>query len=384
MKVLFTSEEVVDICQGKYYSRNLQQHIDKYRYLGDIICVCYSREVEKTNFSEVDEQSAKFVFTPKVNTLNNYVQKTRKRKEIIRDVIKDVDMVVCHVPSGNSYPAIQYAKKIGIPYFLVVVGCAWDALWNYDWRGKLLAYGAYKKLKNVVKKAPYTIYVTQKFLQERYPCNGITEYASNVCLPKLSDDVLDRRLSRINNMQDGRPINIITAAAVDVRFKGQEYVIGALKILNLKMKGNYHYYLVGGGEQSYLKQQAIKLGVEQYVHFVGALPHNEMFDMLDKMDIYIQPSKQEGLPRALIEAMSRGLPAIGTNIAGIPELLHSDYLVRKSSVDDIVNVICKMTPQSMKQQAIVNFNKSKEYVIDKINIRREKFFRLFLNQCFSE
>jgi len=381
MKILFTSEEVVDICQGHYYSRNLQQHIDKYRYLGDITCMCYSREAEKTILSRVEKQSANFVFIPKSNSIKTFYQNSIKRKSLIKKIMSEFDMLVCHVPSSNSYPAIEYAKEMGKPYLLVVVGCAWDALWNYDWRGKLLAPFAYFKLKSVVKEAPYTIYVTSHFLQKRYPCKGKTIHASNVCLSDVPEEILNRRLEFIKNKRISEPINIVTTAAVDVRYKGQEYVINALKILNIEQGGNYHYYLLGGGNQSFLKKYAAKLGVTPYVHFLGSLSHDKVLTMLDNMDIYIQPSKQEGLPRALIEAMSRALPAIGTNIAGIPELLSKDYLVRKSSVHDIIEVITnKMNSQSLMQQAVLNFNNAKEYKMDIINKRRQEFFDMFLKE----
>lgn len=381
MRVLFTSEEVVDICQGNYYSRNLQQHIDKYKYLGDVTCVCYSREVEQTNISRVDKKSANFVFTPKSNRIKTFYQNGIKRNSLIKEIMPEVDMLVCHVPSSNSYPAIEYAKEMGKPYLIVVVGCAWDALWNYDWRGKLLAPSAYFNLKRVVREAPYAIYVTRHFLQKRYPCQGKTIHASNVCLSDVPDEILNYRLEFIKNKSIGEPINLVTAGAVDVRYKGQEYVISALKILNIEQGSNYHYYFIGGGDQSFLKRHAAKLGVTPYVHFVGSLSHDKVLTMLDEMDIYIQPSKQEGLPRALIEAMSRALPAIGTNIAGIPELLSEEYLVRKASVHDIIDVLSnKMNLQSMMQQAARNFNNAKEYNIDIINKRRQEFFDMFLKE----
>ena len=106
--------------------------------------------------------------------------------------------------------------------------------------------------------------------------------------------------------------------------------------------------------------------------------------MLDDMDLYIQPSKQEGLPRALIEGMSRALPAVGTRVAGIPELLGDDYLVKKGSVDDIIEVLStKMNKECMKKQARVNYAKASEYTLDIINARRQAFFDKFVHHYFK-
>ena len=61
-----------------------------------------------------------------------------------------------------------------------------------------------------------------------------------------------------------------------------------------------------------------------------------MFELLDECDIYLQPSLQEGLPRSVIEAMSRGCACIGAATAGIPELLESEYVVKRKSVQENV------------------------------------------------
>ena len=61
--------------------------------------------------------------------------------------------------------------------------------------------------------------------------------------------------------------------------------------------------------------------------FNGVLPSGQpVLNWLDDIDIYVQPSFQEGLPRALVEAMSGGRPAFASTTGGIPELLPADCL----------------------------------------------------------
>lgn len=380
MRILFCSEEIIEICNGSYYSMNLGQHIEKYSYLGEVTCVCYCRSVAQTKLPKIDIQSAKFIFTEKETSIKAKISYRQKNQHTIEKCVKNADALIAHVPSTNSEHAIKAAKRYGIPYMTVVVGCVWDSMWNYDWRGKLMALPEYIKERNQVASSDYALYVTEHFLQQRYPCKGHTEHASNVCIPEVSTPVLERRLARITSQTDNSPINLITVASVSVRYKGQEYVIQALSKLNKGNYRQYHYYLIGGGDQSYLKTIAKKYDVEPFVHFMGALPHDKVTEVLDEMDIYIQPSKQEGLPRALIEAMSRALPAIGTNIAGIPELLDHNYLINKGSYKEIINALSeKFGKTQMIEQATKNFNKASEYSIKIINARRQAFFDVFIN-----
>lgn len=385
MKILFTSEEVIDICDGKYYSMNLGQHLLKYSYMGEVTCVCYCREVKNTKLPEIDKDSAKFVFTQKETSPLAKFTISKHNHAIIEECAKDSDAIVAHVPSWNSHHSIDIAKKLNIPFMEVVVGCIWDSMWNYDWRGKLLAIPEFFKEKRQVASSKYTLYVTEHFLQNRYPCKGVTEHASNVCIDKVPKEVLTERLAKIDGYTKETQLNIATTAAVSVRYKGQEYVIKALAKLNKELGFNYHYYMMGGGDQKFLKGVAQEAGVTEYVHFLGSLPHDKVTETLDKMDLYIQPSKQEGLPRALIEGMSRALPAVGTRVAGIPELLPDDYLVKKGSVDEIVRVLStNMDKESMKKQAKANFEKASEYTLDIINKRRQAFFDKFINHYFAK
>lgn len=380
MNCLFTSEEVVEICDdGSYHSKNLNQHCQKYREWGNFYCVCYSVRVKKSLLPQLDENIT-CIFTQKQNSLTTFVNARKNNKQIIRNAIvhNKIDFLICHVPSDNSYHAIHCALKIGLPYITVVVGCAWDAMWNYDWRGKILALPAYLRLRHFVSKSPYVIYVTKEFLERRYPSDGRVTNASNVQISELNDSIIERRIKKINK-SNFDCLRIVTVADVDVKYKGQEYVIKALSELKKISNVNYVYYLIGGGNSSYLNKIANKYGVQDCVRFVGALSHDKVLEQLDEMDICIHPSKQEGLPRALIEAMSRALPSIGTKVAGIPELLPQRNLVRKGSVSDIVSAILQISNKEvMLEDAKRNFVIAADYSDNIINQRRRSLIQEFV------
>ena len=77
------------------------------------------------------------------------------------------------------------------------------------------------------------------------------------------------------------------------------------------------------------------------VRFVGNLPSGKAIrDELDQADLFVLPSRAEGLPRALIEAMARALPCLSTGIGGIPELLSVSELVPAGDAPTLATRMC--------------------------------------------
>ena len=103
-------------------------------------------------------------------------------------------------------------------------------------------------------------------------------------------------------------------------------------------------------------------GVENQVFFDGTLPGGQpVYDWLDDLDLYLIPSLQEGLPRALVEAMSRGCPAIGAKTGGIPELLGKDCIYGRKNYKKLA-----------KKIKMILYNKSKTFPAffeEKVTIR---------------
>lgn len=289
--------------------------------------------------------------------------------------IQNCDLVVARCPSIAAYRSADFTRKYHKPYLAESMGCAWDAYWNHGLSGKLLAGYMFMKMKSVVKNADYALYVTEKFLQNRYPCKNDSVAASNVLISALDDSVLSARLERIKD-ESIRNVSLMTTAAVDVKYKGQEYVIRAIKELN-KLGIRVKYRIVGEGSQDYLKKVAEKCGVLDQVDFVGRIPLAEVLELIDQSDLYIQPSLQEGLPRSVIEAMSRGCACIGAKTAGIPELLEDEFVVKRKSVTDIVSVVnkyCNMNADERIRISKRNFAEAGKYIVDVLNKRRNDYY----------
>lgn len=76
-----------------------------------------------------------------------------------------------------------------------------------------------------------------------------------------------------------------------------------------------------GGFRPALVRLAADLGVEPFVEFTGELDPAGVRDRLADAGVFVLPSRSEGLPLALIEAMAAGLPVVATAVGGVPEVL---------------------------------------------------------------
>lgn len=381
MKLLISTQSTIEYDGNKYYGNSVKAVFNRYKYLSDdITFICHVKRV-KTPTNDVIGENINFVFIKKINTIKSVLKKYSKYNEkIAEEQVLNSDVVIVHLPSDNGYQIIKYCKKLDKPYMTVICGCSWDALWNHGWQGKLLAPSGYYKLKKAQIDSQYSIYVTNEFLQNRYPTKGKSMGCSNVNIHTGIDGVLEKRMLQVERRaKEKRPLSIGTAAAVDVVYKGQEYVIRALSLLK-KQGIIFEYHLIGRGDCSRLKKIAVEEGVEDQVLFHGSVPHEQVLDFMDKMDVYIQPSKQEGLPRSLIEAMSRGCLCLGSKTAGIPELLEKEYVFPKGDVEKIQEILSGINELALEKQGRRNFEKAKEFDSSLLNERRSNFIKQFIKE----
>lgn len=364
---------------GEYYTTGSLNNKVFERYLNifesvEVLANVVKHSDKNDRFVHVNNKVSKIKFD--LIGSKNSPSKLIRIFKLIEEKVDANEHIVVRMPSFYGMIAIYYATKMKKEYLVEVVGCPWDAFWNHSIKGKIIAPFMWYMTKRLVKKAPYVIYVTNSFLQKRYPTKGKNIGCSDVALPPISDEILSRRLNKIDNMDKNQPMKIGTSAAVNVKYKGQEYVIKAISILNNEGY-NFEYYLAGGGDNTYLRSIAEKYNVIDKVKFLGSLPHEEIFNYLDNLDIYIQPSKQEGLPRALVEAMSRGCPAIGSKTGGIPELLNDKFIFKNGSVNQICDLLKKMDNATMIREAKRSYNKSKYYDRVLLENKRIEFYNKF-------
>lgn len=291
-----------------------------------------------------------------LSTSLRHLVRSRSERRRLAQLVKSSNAVVARLPSILGTITAALAKRYRKAVFVEMVGCPWDAYWNHGIVGKLVAPIVYMSTRYRVRKADFVLYVTERFLQQRYPTSADSIACSDVVLPLPDQTVLERRLRRIESKAPDAPIILATAAAVDVAYKGHEYVLKAMANMNVS-PGQMQYWLIGGGDQSRLTRLAAKLGLTNNVVFLGALPHDKVLEVLeDSVDIYVQPSRQEGMPRAVLEAMSVGCPVLGTRVGGIPELLDDQHTFPPGDIESLEKLIASLDKEQLCAMAVHNFN----------------------------
>lgn len=364
---------------GKFGVTTFNNELWEKRYLtfADEIDFCSAAGDEKIggNVHELNVKGVNAIECPDFATIKGQLQRN-KAKKIIRGLVKKCDAAIIRLPGKPGEIAIKYCRKIGKPYLIELVGCPLDVYWNHSIEGKMVALPIFLSTKACVKNAPAVLYVTDHFLQERYPTNGISVGCSDVVLNRIDNDIINRRIDKIKG-QSGKMV-VGTIGAVDVKYKGQQYVIEALGILKKQGIINIEYQVVGAGNQAFLINTAKNCGVSDQVRMMGGLPHDEVFKWLDSIDVYIHPSRTEGMPRALIEALSRGVPAMGTRAGGITELLYDEVLFSKRrSVKEIVKILKSLDKNTMISFAKRNFDKAKDFETFILQEKRQHFYKEF-------
>ncbi len=384
MRVGFVFDTVL-LKKNDYYGMTLTYEFFKERYLDKIdilrvITRCDSMENYKGNTSGYKVTNGERVEVSPISMYKKIPDIILKRKSIrneMADKLRDCDKVIIRMPSVLGIVACDYCRKNNIPYMIEMVACAWDGYVNHTNRmGKIIAPFMFLYTKSRIKKCNYVLYVTNEFLQKRYPTNGKSFGCSDVVLQDFNENVLAKKIKQSKKFNLNE-FSMCTVANVGMRYKGHIYAFKAIK--KLKENGAHvKYYLAGNGNQEFLKKTAKDLKIEDSIIFLGSLNHDEVFNLLDDIDIYIQPSLQEGLPRALVEAMSRGCFCIGSDVGGIPELLNSQYIFKRKKYNQLFNIIMNLTPEKIMIENKNNYNKALLFEKNRLGTKRNKIYNDFL------
>jgi len=156
--------------------------------------------------------------------------------------------------------------------------------------------------------------------------------------------------------------------------KGVDILINAF--FQLSNIANLKLLIIGDGSLfNNYKHKVDQIGIDKCVIFAGG--KKNLSEWLSALDIFIQPSRAEGLSLATIEALSVGLPIIATDVGGTKELLHggkSGILVPKESSEAISEAIKSLVDNSEMRKTL-----SEESIDQAQNFSTEKMVKAYLD-----
>ncbi|WP_348799487.1 glycosyltransferase family 4 protein [Flavobacterium adhaerens] len=232
-------------------------------------------------------------------------------------------------PYWSLYKRLQpYVAFIKKHQFDIIHSWHWSSDWSevlatklggakFIYTKKAMSWGnVHWKIRSFL--ADFIITINEE-MREYFP------YKKNQKLIPLGLDTDYYNSSLFQNKQETTVFKVITVANL-VPVKGIEVLIKAIQLLNNPL---IQLDILGDDRGDYatkLKQFVVDLNLQNQITFLGK--HTDVRPFLAGADLYVIPSLKEGMPMALVEAMTMGVPVLGSNISGInfvlkdfPELL---------------------------------------------------------------
>lgn len=311
---------------------------------------------------------------------NQYLTSYISIRNSLNEIYDEHAAYIFKVPGHVSTLLYSSIRKRNHPFGLEVAGDPYEVFSSGAVRHPLRPFFRgyfFLLLKQQCKKACATSYVTQHILQKRYPSSGVSIGVSDV---ELSEDSF---LKEPRKFQNKRAYNIVHIGSLEQLYKAPDVQLEAVRTcvengldLNLTFIGDGTYRVE-------MERLSIQLGLRERVHFKGKVASGrEIYRELDEADLFLMPSRTEGLPKALIEAMARGLPCIGSSVGGIVELLDSNDMVHPGDSKGLAEKIEEVLSSAdrMERMSARNLDESKKYLNSVLQKKRIMFHNIVKNE----
>lgn len=366
-----------------YATRVLNEKIFN-RYLEYFDEVIVFARVSKSNNVvkelKVNTDRLSFVEIPDFRGPKEMLMKSIKIVSKFRKACSDAEVIFLRAPSMLTIFLYRFIPKNKITSVEFMMGATYF-IEDDSFIAKKVNKIIDNEAKKLVKKANATLYVTEEALQKEYPPNAKAYEDSNddyfTC--GVSDVVIEKEylFERLPMNSESNHFILISVGFMDSYRKGQHILIETVKIL--KDKGySIELRLIGEGKKKEeFEQLAKRLGLEKEVLFLGKISSREtLFQQLKESDIFLLPSKLEGLPRVIIEALSASLPVIASDVNGNSELVQSELLVKNFQVSQYVERVELLIGNAAfyNQISKENYKKSLEFLPANLDPKRKFFF----------
>ena len=136
--------------------------------------------------------------------------------------------------------------------------------------------------------------------------------------------------------------NLLLFVGSLIERKGGQHLIDAMPQVLRQFPG-YQLVLIGEGPLKETWQAQIsRLGLQDQVKLIGTQSQAEIADWMRRARLFVLPSLEEGQGVVFVEALASGLPCLGTNVGGIPDVVNPQVgrLVTPGNSSELAQVIC--------------------------------------------
>jgi glycosyltransferase involved in cell wall biosynthesis len=383
MQVDIVIEQRFYRCQkGYYWTENMFPYAFWLRYLSVFSQVNIVARVEPINRAEpswhrVDGSNVGFIELPSyigpvgfVKTLPRLVSVLCNRKRASRSVIFRIPGILAAIyqllalPKGAKFGA----EVVGDPADVFAKGASKSPL-RVVFRALFSAI-----LKRQCQQATSIAYVTEHKLQKRYPPNVAVVKTHYSSIQLIDSDYQPRETYPLQP-----PMHIVCVGNLAQPYKGCDFMLNGIARLKAQGVDVVLSWVGGGSLLPSMRAMAVELDIDSQVTFLGNVAsREEIHKVLDNADMFVLCSRQEGLPRVLIEAMARSLICIATDVGGVDELLDQDFILPRDDIDALLNrvtLVSNMTHSQRLVESKRNFEIAQSYHDQKLQIRREMMYQ---------
>lgn len=344
-----------------------QRYLDPFTTV--VVAARTAEQGDVTGLERVDGPGVRVCPLPEYHGFLGALQQHTPIRLALEAAVREVDAVCVRAPGVMA--GLAWRASAGRPFAVEVVGDPIDAFAPGAVRSVVRPFARAlfaRDLRAMCRTATAVSYVTEHALQARYPAGGWTTACSDVRLQDemfVTPEQVRERLATRSRAQGGTsaaPWRILFVGSLAQLYKGQDVLIDAVATcrrrglpLQLTIAGDGHY-------RGVLEARARR--AQAPIAFVGQVPAGEgVRALLDQSDVFVLPSRTEGMPRAMLEAMARGIPCLGTRVGGIPELLPASRLMAPGNVSALVHALFALcgTPEGLLGPALQDLARARQF-----------------------
>jgi glycosyltransferase involved in cell wall biosynthesis len=223
-----------------------------------------------------------------------------------------------------------------------------------------------------LKKANTVIAVSREdceFMQKKYQLNNVIYLTNGVDFTHIKRTDSDRKSLRLKLKLPLDDMIFLTVSRFNFQ-KGYDILIRAISLIKETLKSQkVRFILVGDGEEmTTVRKLGEDLGVSQWIDFLGE--RRDIFDLITASDVFILPSRWEGLPIVLLEAGLLKVPMVVSDTYGNREIAGENrgILFKNESFEELSTILNKIVYNKMELERFPK--KMYDYIRDEYNLEK--------------